>query len=171
MRTSPPRKSLSEAGAIPAANSEPETTFIPEPASWSDLCPFASEANSSPTGTGPCAQAGTQNKSAAQAATPAAFLMTLAWEIRPALLLADKIVFIDGDGHTLLVHGFIHPQHPSGATHANGIRQSDLRRQGHYKLDGRAGPDLGIQVHEYAARTDVARVPSQLSPAVVQKFY
>src|SRR5450432_1059443 len=77
MRTWPPRNSLSVAGAIPADNSDPESTLIPEPAGCTELALPASDANSSPTGAGVWPHAGAQSKrNAAQACQ--AVLFTIA---------------------------------------------------------------------------------------------
>src|SRR5579859_1952885 len=58
---------------MPADRSEPETTLIPEPASSSVFCPFASDGKSSPSGTGPCARAQAQLSSAVNNARVACF--------------------------------------------------------------------------------------------------
>src|SRR5262249_53584046 len=82
------------AGAIPADNSDPETTVIPLPASCTDPCSPPCEANNSPTGTGPWATAGRQRKAgAAQAASLVFFFWMLA-------LVLDRVVTPRSQSHT-----------------------------------------------------------------------
>jgi hypothetical protein len=58
---------LSVAGAIPADNSEPEYTLIPEPVGCMELGLLASDANNSPTGGTFCPNVGAvSNNDAAQ---------------------------------------------------------------------------------------------------------
>src|SRR5262245_59998102 len=49
-RTWPPRVSFNEAGATPAASSEPDATLIPVPAGWATVGEPGTVANNSPTG-------------------------------------------------------------------------------------------------------------------------
>src|SRR5215813_2183460 len=49
-RTWPPRVSFNEAGATPAASSEPDATLIPVPAGWATVGAPGTVANNSPTG-------------------------------------------------------------------------------------------------------------------------
>src|SRR5580765_182727 len=73
IRTWPPRASLSVAGAMPADNSEPESTLIPDPASCMALELPVSEAKSSPIGGVFCAAAGVHSKRNAAHPGQAAF--------------------------------------------------------------------------------------------------
>src|SRR5262249_34210801 len=83
------------------------------------------------------------------------------------LLLAHKVVFVDGDRNALLLPRLVHAQHLACTADANGIGQCDLGGQRHHKFDGCSNTNLRFKVDEDAARAYIACVSGHLMPAVI----
>src|SRR5262249_53584047 len=99
------------------------------------------------------------------------FFGCLPWYWTEWLLLAHKVILVDGHRNALLLPRLVHAQHLSRATHANRIGQCDLRGQGHHKFDSRADADRRVEVDEDPASAYVTRVSGHLVPAVIQELH
>src|SRR5207244_12406121 len=89
----------------------------------------------------------------------------------PVSGLVYEVVFLNGHSYALLITCLAYAYYPAGAVNTNGIRQSNLGRQGHDKIDGIAFCNFRVHIKEDTTRTYVTGMAGNVAGATFGKFH